>query len=227
MTARCNRIFGLKALKLITESYLEQSDRWPRSGRHILAQYDDSSVIVYQAYRHSIGLHAAKHQQFGADFSFTRMSWIKPNFLWMMYRSGWGAKTDQEITLAVRLKRSGFDWVLQNAVHSTFTSEVYQDMAQWEKAVSNSSIRLQWDPDHDPAGNRLERRAIQLGLRGDALVKYARDWIVEIEDISDFVHDQREYMQSPALYAKLLIPHEEVYPVTDSETRIRLGVSSA
>jgi hypothetical protein len=214
-------------MKLITELYLEQLNRWPRSGRHILAQFDDSSVTVYQAYRPSIGLHVAKHQQFGGDFSFTRMSWIKTNFLWMMYRSGWGAKSDQEITLAVRLKREAFDWILQNAVPSTFDSEIYRDRTEWENAVSNSSIRLQWDPDHDPAGSRLERRAIQLGLRGDALVKYAHDWIVEIEDISDFVRDQREYTQSPELYAKLLIPREEVYPIADSKTKSLLGVSGA
>jgi hypothetical protein len=217
----------LKALNLITESYLEQSNRWPRSGRHILAHFDSSSVTVYQAYRPSIGLHAAKHQQFGADFSFTRMSWIKTNFLWMMYRSGWGAKKDQEVTLAVRLKREAFDWILENAVHSTFVSEVYQDRAEWEKAISTSSVRLQWDPDHDPAGAKLERRAIQLGLREDTLVKYARDWIVEIEDISDFVRDQREYANSRELYAKLLIPREDVYPITDSKTKSLLGVSNA
>jgi hypothetical protein len=184
-------------------------------------------VIIYQAYRPSIGLHAAKHQEFGDEFSFTRMSWIKTNFLWMMYRSGWGAKKDQEITLAIRLKRSASDWILQNAVHSTFISEIYRDRTEWEEAVSTSSVRLQWDPDHDPAGIRSERRAIQLGLRGDALVKYARDWVVEIEDISDFVRDQREYAQSPELYVKLLIPREEIYPIADSKTKIRLGVSNA
>jgi hypothetical protein len=211
---------------MITESYPEQLSRWPPSGRHILAQFDDSSVIVYQAYRPSIGLHAAKHQQFGGDFSFTRMSWIKTNFLWMMYRSGWGAKENQEVTLAVRLRREAFDWILQNAVHSTFAPEIYQDRAEWEKAISTSSIRLQWDPDHDPAGIKSERRAIQLGLRGEALVKYARDWIVRIEDISDFVRDRHEYARSPELYSKLLIPREETYPVTDSKTRRWLGVST-
>ena len=152
------------------------------------------------------------------------MSWIKTNFLWMMYRSGWGAKENQEITLAVRLRREAFDWILQNAVHSAFISETYQDRAAWEKAISASSIRLQWDPDHDPAGLKSERRAIQLGLRGDALVKYARDWIVGIEDISDFVRDQREYAPAPELYSKLLIPREETYPVTDPETRRRIGM---
>ena len=192
-----------------------------------MAQFDDSSVIVYQAYRPSIGLLAAKHQQFGGDFSFTRMSWIKTNFLWMMYRSGWGAKENQEVTLAIRLRRESFDWILRNAVHSTFISEIYQDRAAWEKAISASSIRLQWDPDHDPAGIKLERRAIQLGLRGDALVKYAHDWIVEIEDISEFVRDQREYAQAPELYSNLLIPREETYPVTDSKTRSLIGMPTA
>jgi len=24
-----------------------------------------------------------------------RMTWIKPNFLWMMYRSGWASKKNQ------------------------------------------------------------------------------------------------------------------------------------
>lgn len=36
-----------------------QSERWPRSGRHILDQFDPESVIVYQAYRPSIGRFAA------------------------------------------------------------------------------------------------------------------------------------------------------------------------
>src|SRR5262249_4642911 len=106
----------LKALKLITESYLEQLNRWPGSGQHIWAQFDDSSVIVYQAYHPSIGLHAAKHQRFCGDFSFTRMSWIKTNFLWMMYRSGWGTKENQEVTLAVRLRRAVFDPLFAGAV---------------------------------------------------------------------------------------------------------------
>ncbi|MFT5999906.1 MAG: hypothetical protein ACI81P_002365 [Neolewinella sp.] len=37
------------------------------------------------------------HQQLGGPaFSYQRMSWIKPNFLWMMYRCGWAKKQDQE-----------------------------------------------------------------------------------------------------------------------------------
>lgn len=112
-------------MNLITEPYIAQNDRWPRSGRHILAQFDDQSVVVYQAYRPEIGHFAARHGYFGGEFSLGRMSWIKPNFLWMMYRSGWGTKPGQEVTLAVRLRRDAFDEILRLAVHSSFTPEVY------------------------------------------------------------------------------------------------------
>ena len=48
------------------------------------------------------------HGYFGGDhFSLNRMSWVKPNFLWMMYRSGWGQKEGQVVVLAVlHLSRS-------------------------------------------------------------------------------------------------------------------------
>jgi len=69
------------------QPYTRQLDEWPNSGKHILAQFNSDSVIVYQAYKPSIGHFAAEHQYFGGEFSFTRMSWIKPNFLWMMYRT--------------------------------------------------------------------------------------------------------------------------------------------
>lgn len=196
-----------------TESYEHQLKRWPRNGRHILAQFDQQSIIVYQAYSPAIGTFAASHGYFGGDFSFDRMSWIKPNFLWMMFRSGWGTKPGQEVTLAVRIKRAAFDSILAQAVHSRFVPEVYSTDEEWKERLALSPVRLQWDPDHDPQGVKQERRAIQLGLRGEVLEKYAREWIVEIEDISDFVASQREYALKGD--RRLLTPQEEIYPVTD------------
>ncbi|PTT91241.1 hypothetical protein DBR42_04275 [Pelomonas sp. HMWF004] len=87
-------------MKLATAPYLQQAAEWPGQGEHILAQHDETSVIVYQAYRPSIGRYAIEHGQFGGpDYSFNRMSWVKPNFLWMMYRCGWGTKDGQEAIL--------------------------------------------------------------------------------------------------------------------------------
>jgi len=211
-------------MNLLTESYRDQNARWPQTGRHILAQYDEESVIVYQAYRAEIGQFAAQHGYFGCAFSLTRMSWIKPNFLWMMYRCGWGTKEQQEVVLAVRLQRAAFDQLLAQAVHSSYVPAVYETEAAWQAAVARSDVRLQWDPDHHPSGAKLERRAIQLGLRGDALAHYAKDWIVSIEDISDFVREQHQRLRAYVL-DELILPREEVYPVTDPLVAARLGLS--
>ncbi|MFK7998755.1 MAG: DUF4291 domain-containing protein [Polyangiales bacterium] len=198
-------------MKLETRNYEEQQKEWPQEGRHILAHYDDESVVVYQAYSPRIGHFAAKHGYFGGDFSYGRMSWIKPNFLWMMYRSGWGVKQDQEVTLAVRLKREGFDTILRSAVPSSAS----------RGEIKNSDIRLQWDPDHGPDGANQARRAIQLGLRGEALKRYGREWIVSIEDISEFVAQQRAYVDE---HSRLRTPKERIYPPADEETAQRLRI---
>jgi len=208
-------------MTLLLEPYAEQQAHWPRSGRHILAQYDDESVIVYQAYRPEIGRYAAEHGAFGAGFSFSRMTWIKPNFLWMMFRSGWGTKIDQEVTLAIRVKKAGFDALLRAAVPSGYDARSGGTEDEWRRALKTSAVRLQWDPDHDPSGAKVERRAIQLGLRGEALERYAQQWLIAIDDISEFVAEQRQYAQSPATYAQLQTPSEAVYPITDADNAQR------
>jgi hypothetical protein len=210
-------------MKLLTESYLNQASKWPTTGRHILAQFDENTAVVYQAYRPAIGRFAAEHGYFGGEFSLARMSWIKPNFLWMMSRSGWGTKPGQEVILAVWLKRSAFDEILASAVHSSFVAEVYGSKKAWQQAVKTSAVRLQWDPDRHPSGAKLERRAIQLGLRGSVLARYAREWIVNIEDISEFVQQQHQYKAGDR--AQLLTPCETVYPVTNPDICQKLGLS--
>ncbi len=208
---------------MMTERYVEQRDRWPTSGRHILAQYDDATVVVYQAYRPEIGCFAAEHGYFGGAFSFGRMSWVKPNFLWMMYRSGWGTKPDHEVTLAVTLRRDAFNAILAAAVHSSFAPAAYETHGAWRAALNASDVRLQWDPDHDPDGRPLERRAIQLGLRGDALRRFGREWIVRVDNVSAFVVEQREALRTRGPGA-LVTPSERVHPVEDAAVAKRLGL---
>ena len=198
-------------MPLIIQPYLTQLNTWPTSGRHILAQFDDTTIIVYQAYRPSIGHFAAAHGYFGGEFSFSRMSWIKPGFLWMMARSGWATKDGQTVILAIRLQRTAFDLILSQAVHSHFISEVYASEDTWREAVASSDVRLQWDPDHDPYGNPCQRRALQLGLRGETLARYAREWIIGIEDITSFVHEQHRHVLAHD-EPSLVIPQERIYP---------------
>ncbi len=210
-------------MNLPTEPYPAQAARWPASGRHILACYDAASVIVYQAYRPAIAAHAISAKAFGGDFSFARMSWIKPNFLWMMYRSGWGTKENQEVVLALRLRRAFFDRLLNLAVPSTYDPRLYASEADWKSAVASSGVRLQWDPDHDPHGNPLERRAIQLGLRGAILEEFGKRELLEVIGMSAFVAEQRAALASGGPSA-LVLPAEHVYRPENPDTAGRLGL---
>lgn len=197
-----------QTMPLPTEPHLAQCERWPQDGQHILAHHDAQSVIVYQAYRPAIGEYAIRHGRLdGPDFSLSRMSWIKPNFLWMMYRSGWGTKEGQEVTLGLRLRRAFFDRVVREAVPSTFDAERYPDRDAWQEAVGRSEVRLQWDPDHAPAGNKLERRAIQLGLRGRTLAAFANEELLEVIDMRAFVDAQRPMAQNDHPGLQLPVEH--------------------
>jgi hypothetical protein len=211
-------------MPLVIESYAAQGARWPASGRHILAQFDAESVVVYQAYRPAIGHFAAAHGRFGDGFSLSRMSWVKPNFLWMMYRSGWGTKESQEVVLALRLRRSGFDEILARAVPSSFHPARHASREAWQSDVSSSPVRLQWDPDHHPSGAPVERRALQLGLRGEVLQRYAGEWLLGVEDVSGFVAEQRARQNSG--WAGLETPREDVYPVADPALASSLGLDA-
>ena len=203
--------------------YETQSACWPRAGRHILAHHDDETIVVYQAYSPTIGRFAAEHQRFGDGFSLSRMSWIKPNFLWMMYRSSWGISVGQEVVLAITLRRSAFEEILRGAVPSSFWPERFSTDADYKHALLTSNVRMQWDPDHGPSGAPLDRRAIQLGLRGDVLRRFAEgtrgDWVTAIADVSPLVATLRAKVRSGE---KLETPAETVVRIADAELVRRL-----
>jgi len=192
------------------EPYSEQMQRWPLQGRHILAHYDESSITVYQAYNAQIGRYAVQHQTFGGEFSYSRMSWIKPNFLWMMYRSGWATKENQEVVLAITLSRAFFDELLEMAVESSFRKDRFPTQEEWKQKLKGSEVRLQWDPDHDPQGDKIQRRALQIGIRGQMLERYAQEGIQKICDITPFVQEM-SLKKDCAGYEELLLPQERLY----------------
>lgn len=207
---------------LTFEPYLTQHARWPTAGRHILAQFDTESVVVYQAFRPAIADEAVALQRFGPSFSLGRMSWIKPNFLWMMFRCGWATKPDQERVLALRLRRSFFEGLLRTAVPSTYSGGVWPSEGAWQDAVRLSDVRLQWDPDHGPSGNPVTRRAIQLGMRGATLAEFTGPAMLAVEDITDFVATERGHASTP--YDLLRTPAESVFRPHDSAAALAVGL---
>jgi hypothetical protein len=212
-------------MALSVKRYLDMMPSWPDGGRHVLAHYDEDTIIVYQAYRRSIARWAIAHGQLGGpEFSYSRMSWVKPNFLWMMYRSAWGTREDQESTLALRVRRRFFDRLLGAAVESSFPGGGQTSHEEWKGAVAGSDVRLQWDPDHDPFGARQERRAIQIGLRDAALVELGQREIVEVIEASELVVEQRAHVLARRLDL-LQMPLERVYLPDDEAIgrKLRLG----
>ncbi|NEE30509.1 DUF4291 domain-containing protein, partial [Streptomyces sp. SID7982] len=106
----------------------------PVPPRHeIRALHTATTVTVYQAYRPAIGLPAARDGRFPAEWKRDRMTWIKPSFLWMMYRCGWGTKEGQEVVLAVEIERAGLEWALAHAELSHYARGVHPDQASWQR----------------------------------------------------------------------------------------------
>lgn len=190
--------------------------------KRILAQFDEQNIRVYQAYNHKIADEAVCLGTFGSYFKMDRMTWIKPSFLWIMYRSGWATKEGQERILAIDIKRTGFNNILENVVLSAFKAEVYGQYESWKKLLENSQVRCQWDPDRDIFGNPLDRRAIQLGLKGNMVKNYINEWIVKITDITNIVLELRDMVKSETLMESML-PVEYEYPLDEKLKRV-LGI---
>lgn len=161
--------------------------------RQVRAAFDAGTVTVYQAYSASIAVPAAAQNSFvGTPFKLERMTWIKPSFLWMMYRSGWATKVGQEHVLAIQITRTGFEEALSRACLSHFDPDVYPDRATWAERRQTSPVRVQWDPERTAAGEPLPWRSIQIGLSGTAAEDYVSRWTVRINDITSLVDDLRE-----------------------------------
>src|SRR3954451_24919231 len=101
-----------------------------RQGR---ARHDDETLVVYQAYAPLIAEPAVAAGRFVSPFTRDRMTWIKPSFLWMMYRCGWATKPGQERVVAVEITRTGFEWALTHACLSHYDPDLHSDRGAWSQ----------------------------------------------------------------------------------------------
>jgi hypothetical protein len=194
------------------------------SEHEIRADFDRDTLVVYQAYSPAIADAALWAGRFVPPFSFHRMTWIKPSFLWLMHRSGWGRKPGQERTLAVRLTRAGWDHALAQAVLTTFDPAVFRSPYEWADQFCGARVYLQWDPERSWRGAALPYYSVQVGLSWHVIRQYAEEWAVEIVDYTPRVARIYNLLQSgQADKAKRLLPPERVYPVNpEVGRRIRL-----
>lgn len=192
--------------------------------KEVFAQYDRQCLRVYQAYNPTIAKEAIALQRFGENFSLNRMTWIKPSFLWMMYRSNWGTKKNQECILALDIYQEKFEELLQKAVLTSPDSSDYTG-SQWEKAFQETTVYCQWDPDRNINGNAIHRAAIQIGLKGSTLRDFLDTGIYQIEDMTPLVKKWNEQRKNGKLNSKNL-PIEKIYPIKDKKIRNRLNMAN-
>lgn len=179
----------------------------------IRAYYSNDFIRVYQAYSDVIADTALNNQKFiSPPFSMTRMTWIKPSFLWMMYRAGWGMKDDnQKRILAIDIPHSAFHSMLEQSVLSHFDPLFHSSQEQWKKELEASDIIIQWDPERDLYLNKLDYRTIQIGLRRSAVLNYVNDWTLRITDVTELAHQIQDLVrQNKDDMAKLLLPEERL-----------------
>ncbi|AZC21880.1 DUF4291 domain-containing protein [Pseudomonas sessilinigenes] len=182
--------------------------------RQIRAVYDASTLRVYQAYSASIADAALAHGTFvSPPFKMERMTWIKPSFLWMMYRAGWGFKdAGQSRILAIDISREGFEWALAHSCPSH--AEEGMSKEQWLQLKDQSPVRIQWDPERDLHLRPQEHRAIQIGLGQEAVGLYVNQWIQRISDVTPLAHRIHERVLAGDLEeARRLLPQEREYPM--------------
>jgi len=185
----------------------------PIPSQQIRAMYDANTIRVYQAFSNAIANSALALGTFvSPPFKMERMTWIKPSFLWMMYRAGWGFKdAGQQRILAIDITREGFEWALAHSCPSHPTPGMSEQ--EWAALKEASPVRIQWDPERDLHHNPLAHRAIQIGLSKEAVSLYVGQWIRRITDVTPLAHAIHTLVSRGELeQAQSLLPAERAYP---------------
>ncbi len=173
----------------------------------IRAQYDARTITVYQAYAPAVAEPALRAGRFVPPFSFHRMTWIKPSFLWLMHRSNWARKPGQERILAVRITREGWEEALSRAVLTT------SDPA----AVAQAPVHVQWDPERSLRGGALNHYSIQVGIGRGLIRTFAEDWISDLTDLTPQARRIADLARTGrTAQAQRLLPPERPYPLPDT-----------
>ena len=167
----------------------------------IRANYDNKTIVMYQAYNDAIADAAMEAQRFVAPFSMRRMTWIKPSFRWLMHRSNWGKKSGQTRTLAVHIYRDVWEEALSQGVLTHPEPSIHGSREAWHEAFE---------------GGALDHYSIQVGLTRHLIEEFASNWIARIEDLSPQVAKMEKMRQGKhKKHLSRHLPSERVYPLDE------------
>lgn len=195
--------------------------------REIRADFDRDTIVVYQAFCATIADAAIAASRFVAPFSLGRMTWIKPSFLWLMERSNWARKPNQERILAIRITRMGWETALAMGELTSFEPNVHERIDAWRSRFDQAPVHVQWDPERSLRGKKLGCRSIQVGLSRHVIRKYVEEWTVEIRDLTATATRIRRLCDEGAHdRARRLLPRERTFEVPEG-IAYRLGMRPA
>jgi uncharacterized protein DUF4291 len=182
--------------------------------RQVRAVYTPETITVYQAYPTAVALAAAKAGRFVPPFKRDRMTWLKPSFLWMMFRSQWADPDHQERVLAVEMTRAGFEWALAHSCPAQYDHTFFPEREQWAAAVSHSPARFQWEHERGIDLKALPHRSLQVGLGVEIIDRYVQEWTVDITDLTHQARRMGDLVRRGDLFrAEQLLPDERPYPL--------------
>lgn len=189
-----------------------------RPERTIYADHDDAGIQVYQAFKPAIADEALRLGTFGKGFNLDRITWIKPSFGWMLYRSSYATAHRQERVLKIKLPHEAFLAILRQSVPTAFDERVHPTDVDWRSALSRTDVRYQWDPDRDWRLRRLERRAIQIGIQGLVVRQYV-GCIASVVDVTALAHECRDAAATRGT-CPVGYPGERAYSVPDDVKQV-------
>mmetsp|Transcript_46675 Transcript_46675/g.122578 ORF Transcript_46675/g.122578 Transcript_46675/m.122578 type:complete len:459 (+) Transcript_46675:126-1502(+) len=189
-------------------------------------EWDNSGVYVYQAYSAAIADWAVANQSLGGPhFKPDRMTWIKPSFAWVLYRSGYARKHCQERILKIKLSHHAVALLLSECA--------------CKHGGGGTKGRVQWDPARDLLSaedkgraprRMLRERAIQIGLSKELSHRFVAS-ILEIHDVTDLAHRVSEAHGAKDVQAAMAdlaqeLPMERPYiPQCSTSDLVRLGMA--
>mmetsp|Transcript_107169 Transcript_107169/g.185555 ORF Transcript_107169/g.185555 Transcript_107169/m.185555 type:complete len:385 (-) Transcript_107169:52-1206(-) len=199
-----------------------------------VGQWDAEGVYLYQAFCDEIADWALAHQHLGGPrFNTTRMTWAKPSFGWILYRSGYGHKPGQNRILKIKVPHHALAEILSHC-SCVDTNKDTRSGRKAGKAEGESNGRVQWDPERDmlSADGReprrmLRTRAIQIGLAGRLSQLYVQSAVC-VQDVTELAHRIcHAHRSKKNAMDELLaaLPDERPYmPHCSEDVLIRLGM---
>jgi hypothetical protein len=124
------------------------------------------------------------------------------------------------------MSRAGWEEALSLAELTSYMPGVHPDHETWQLRFDRATTRVQWDPERDLRGTKLQHRSIQVGISRAVVDRYVDEWIVTIDDYSPLVTKIRKAMKNgDRPLAKRLVPPQREYQLSSAEVAERLGLT--